>query len=250
MPTHPLVVGLSLSAAHSILGCYLFQPVINAVKSHIHGRQLGQNLLLESIRIGTPACLNMGRTCSIRIGLIGLLLSPSIRHISHISSTRPLLRDLLPHSPHSCRRERLHTRSPGRSQDNLLCSSEDPREIRPKIQSRTTHEEFRRATVGAPEHCGAICEFLPEFLNIRDIGISDKLLLLRELLYRAETHQVTQVIRTEPEHRMANVKLNTDTTSEAIKFCTGGAAGCFCATDFFLLRARICKQLTPKISME
>nr|GMD08126.1 hypothetical protein Iba_chr06cCG13750 [Ipomoea batatas] len=31
---------------------------------------------------------------------------------------------------------------------------------------------------------------------------------------------------------------------------TGGAAGCFCATDFFLLRARICKQLTPKISME
>nr|GLL31503.1 hypothetical protein Itr_chr07CG10560 [Ipomoea trifida] len=137
MPTHPLVVGLGLSAAHNILGRHLIQPVINAVKSHIHGRQLGQNLLLEIIRIGTPACPNMGRTCSIRIGLIGFLLPPSISHISHIISARPLWRDLLPHSPHSCRCERLHTRNPGLSQDNLLCSSEDSREIRPEIQSRT-----------------------------------------------------------------------------------------------------------------
>nr|GMC71102.1 hypothetical protein Iba_chr03aCG21900 [Ipomoea batatas] len=30
---------------------------------------------------------------------------------------------------------------------------------------------------------------------------------------------------------------------------TGGGAGCICATDFFLLRGGICKQLTPKISM-
>nr|GMD78715.1 hypothetical protein Iba_chr13cCG15650 [Ipomoea batatas]GMD82272.1 hypothetical protein Iba_chr13fCG6460 [Ipomoea batatas] len=120
----------------------------------------------------------------------------------------------VPATENHLRCERLHTRSPGLSQYNLLCSPEDPSEIRPRYKATPR----RRATMGALELCGVICEFFPELLNIGYIGNLVKLFLLRELLNRAKTHKITQPIRAKPEHRMANVKLDTHTTSEAIKF--------------------------------
>nr|GMC63039.1 hypothetical protein Iba_chr02cCG9540 [Ipomoea batatas] len=238
MPTHPLVVGPGLSAAHSILGCHLLQPVINAVKSHIHGRQLGQNLLLESIIIGTPACLNMGRTYSIRIGLIGLLLSPSISHISHISSTRPIWRDLLPHSPHSCRCER-------NSDERLweLRNTVVPSTLLVRPSNFVSFIVVIAST--SKSLCVSSSNSISKYLNS---GRSTK---------SATSSRIPKWAATSKERTYGLNICRSEKNlyrSKSLGSCrgvsgTGGAAGCFCATDFFLLRARICKQLTPKISV-
>nr|GMD12770.1 hypothetical protein Iba_chr07aCG6680 [Ipomoea batatas]GMD12771.1 hypothetical protein Iba_chr07aCG6690 [Ipomoea batatas] len=153
----------------------------------------------------------------------------------------------VPAAENHLRCERLHAWSPRLSQYNLLCSVEDPSEIRPEIQSHPTQvsvidrtcgiksacdgvaqqilhkyvlflAEFRRAAMGALENYGAICELFPELLNVGHICNPVKLFFLCELLDRAETHQITQLIRAKPEHRMAYMELYTYTASEAIKF--------------------------------
>nr|GMD82601.1 hypothetical protein Iba_chr13fCG9660 [Ipomoea batatas] len=235
MPAHPLVVSLGLRAALSIRSRHLIQPAINVVKSHIHCRQLGQNLLLEISRRRTLTYPSMGRSCSIKIGLIGLLLSTGISHISHLLSTGSLGPNLVTHPRHSISCERLHARSPKSIQNNPLGSTEDPQQV--SVVNRTggiesagdgmheliLHElvlfldEGGGTAVKAPEFSGAICEFFPKLLDVGNISHSFKFFLLRELLDRAETHQITQIIRAEPEQRIANVELHTHAASETIK---------------------------------